>query len=252
VPSASRSAGSAQGEGHLAACGGGPRGARWVEHVIDTARGPAALHLLSGGPSGRRFGALAVLLHGAGSGVTGGALERLGLLLADARVAVVGLEQPYRVAGRRAPDRAPVLDATVLAALPRIREVAGVGAPLLLAGRSSGARVACRVGGQAGAIAVAALAFPFAPPRGRPDRGAELLVAGRRHPVLVVQGDRDPFGRPPDYPGVVVQLVPGGHTPSAAAAEVAAGWLLGVLEAAGGGIPPGRRALGAGEGVRDH
>ncbi len=193
---------------------------------MDTPRGPALAHHLSAHGSAR---ALAVLLHGAGSGVRGGALDQLGGLLSALGIAVVGFEQPYRVAGRRAPDRAAVLDATVLAALPQLRTIAGTDAPLLLVGRSSGARVACRIGAQCGVLAVAALGFPFAPPRGGADRGAELREAGRHHPVLVVQGQRDPFGMPPPMPGVTVRVVAGGHSPTEAGAQVAARWLADIV-----------------------
>ncbi|MDQ6938363.1 MAG: alpha/beta hydrolase, partial [Actinomycetota bacterium] len=68
--------------------------------------------------------------------------------------------------------------------------------PTVHAGRSSGARVACRCAGPAGATGVVALAFPVHPP-GRPDRSRLSEVAAVTVPLLVVQGDRDAFGSPP-------------------------------------------------------
>jgi predicted alpha/beta-hydrolase family hydrolase len=75
-------------------------------------------------------------------------------------------------------------------------------------GRSSGARVACRTALEARAVGVVALAFPVHPP-GRPERTRLPELDGAGVPVLVVQGDRDPFGLPPDATGRRVVVVPG-------------------------------------------
>jgi predicted alpha/beta-hydrolase family hydrolase len=120
-----------------------------------------------------------------------------------AGVRVVLVTQPYRVAGRRAPAPANHLDeawTAVVAGLPG-------GLPLILGGRSSGARVACRTAAPLGAAGVLALAFPLHPP-GRPERSraAELPT---RIPTLVVNGDRDPFGVPDPSTAVQVAVRPG-------------------------------------------
>jgi predicted alpha/beta-hydrolase family hydrolase len=88
-----------------------------------------------------------------------------------------------------------------------VREIALPDLPLLLGGRSSGARVACRTAAALGAAGVLALAFPLHPP-GRPDRSraAELPTTV---PTLVVNGDRDPFGVPTPTPAVQVAIRPG-------------------------------------------
>jgi uncharacterized protein len=173
------------------------------------------VHLAPG--SGR---GLVLLGHGAGGGV-----EAPDLL--DVADAVHGLgwtvgrvEQPYRVRGRRMPDRAEVLDAAwtaVAAALhPRFP------GPLVTGGRSSGARVACRTAAATGAAAVVCLAFPLRPPRRPETSRADELAAGGR-PVLVVQGDRDPFGRPGEFPpGPHVVAVPGDHSLRRSTTAVAA------------------------------
>ncbi len=123
--------------------------------------------------------------------------------LVAAGVAVARMDHPYRLAGRRAPDPAPKLDAAALAAIPYLPP----GLPLFLGGKSSGARVACRIAVAAGARGVVALGFPLHPP-GRPDRSRrdELAALGRAQrggeaavPVLVLQGTRDPFGRPEEF-----------------------------------------------------
>jgi len=122
------------------------------------------------------------------------------------------------------------------------------GLPLVVGGRSSGARVACRTAEAVGAAAVVALAFPTRPP-GRPDRDRLAELAAPSVPVLVVQGERDPFGIPAPAPGRTVHVLPGAtHSvrgPAARAAGAAvAGWLDGVLPRAGlaGAHPEGRVA----------
>jgi predicted alpha/beta-hydrolase family hydrolase len=221
-------------------------------------------------------GCAVVLLHGAGSGTDVRVLAQLAELLLEAGVDVARLEMPYRVAGRRAPDRATRLDAVLRAAVAALGDVSrqpppqppppgvpsdrerseqsdGSGssgristAPVALAGRSMGARVACRCARDVGATGVLALGFPLTPAGGRPDRGAEL--AGTGVPVLVVQGDRDRFGMPqPDAArGIEVHVVAGAdhefHTRArdrrdtidavAEAARVGAAWLVGRLAAA--------------------
>jgi predicted alpha/beta-hydrolase family hydrolase len=150
------------------------------------------------GAAGDPAGGTVVLLHGAGSGTEVPVLAGLAARLAAAGLDVARLEMPYRVAGRRAPDRPARLDGVLRAAAAALREL-GRPQPLALAGRSTGSRVACRCARDVAAAGVLALGFPLTPPGGRPGRAAELTGAGV--PVLVIQGDRDPFGMPsPDRP----------------------------------------------------
>jgi predicted alpha/beta-hydrolase family hydrolase len=139
--------------------------------------------------------------------------------LVEAGWSVARVEQPYRVAGRRAPVPAPRLDEAFSAVVASLRLVVSTGR-LVLGGRSSGGRVACRTAKPAGADAVLALAFPLHPPwRPESSRAEELEAAGV--PVLVVQGDRDPFGAPADFPADVrVAGVPGDHSLRRALAEL--------------------------------
>jgi len=153
---------------------------------------------------------LAVLGHGAGGGVTAGDLVAVTTALVGSGWTVARVEHPYRVQGRRAPDRAPKLDAAWAAVVAALTE--GHAGPVLVGGRSSGARVACRTAAETGAAAVLCLAFPLHPP-GRPDssRADELALVGNR-PLLVVQGDKDPFGTAAEFPAnVQVSTVPGDH-----------------------------------------
>ena len=120
------------------------------------------------------------------------------------------VDQPYRVAGRRAPAPAAQLDAAWLAVVAAIRP-ALPGLPLVVGGRSSGARVACRTASAAEAVAVLCLAFPVHPP-GRPEKDRLAELAAPTVPVLVVQGERDPFGRPPPASGREIVLLAGDHS----------------------------------------
>src|SRR5207247_446380 len=114
-------------------------------------------------------------------------------------ISVALIEQPYRVAGRRAPARAPQLDAAWITVVERLRERELAGLPLIVGGRSLGARVACRTAEATGAVAVLCLAFPLEPPRraGEPSRSRLPELEAVTVPTLVVQGERDPFGMPP-------------------------------------------------------
>jgi hypothetical protein len=124
---------------------------------------------------------------------------------------VVLVEQPYRVAGRRSQAPAAQLDAawnSVLADLRRRRQLAG---DLIVGGRSAGARVACRTAADTGAVAVLCLAFPLHPP-GRPEKSRLPELEAVTVPVLIVQGESDPFGMPPAAPGRTVVRVKGNHS----------------------------------------
>lgn len=172
---------------------------------VETPHGPAAVRL---DQPPARASALLVLGHGAGGGIDAPDLVAVRDAALMAGMAVALVLQPYRVAGRRAPAPAAQLDAAWLAVLTTLR--GAVDAPLVVGGRSSGARVACRTATAAGAGAVVALAFPVHPP-GRPDQDRLAELALPSVPVLVVQGERDPFGCPPPAPGRQVAVVPGDH-----------------------------------------
>lgn len=152
--------------------------------------------------------AVAALGHGAGGGPDSADLVAVAVALSEAGFAVARVEQPYRVAGRRAPPRAPVLDSAFVEIVAALC-ARWPGVPLVTGGRSMGARVACRTAGGLGASAVLALAFPLHPP-GRPERSRadELVSAGP--PVVVLQGERDPFGTPGELPAVACLLTVAG------------------------------------------
>jgi len=200
------------------------------ERSIDTSRGPARA-VVSRPPRPAEPIGLAILLHGAGTDTSAAPLPVMAEALTAAGVVAVRFDQPYRVAGRRSPDPAHLLDRALLEALPQLRRY-GPGLPLVFAGRSSGARVACRCAEQADARAVACLGFPWRPPQGRsaeprPDRGGELRAAAARVPVLVLQGERDPFGMPRRGRNVTLRRFPAvAHIPTEAMAMAATSWLV--------------------------
>src|SRR5205085_9945296 len=127
-----------------------------------------------------------------------------------AGLTVALVEQPYRVAGRRSPAPARQLDAAWIAVVPQLFGEL----PLLVGGRSAGARVACRTAEELGAVAVLCLAFPLHPPGKADDPSKSRLgeLEAVRVPTLVIQGDRDPFGRPGPGPQRQVVLVAGNHS----------------------------------------
>ena len=177
-----------------------------TEELVETPSGPALVHRR---PVAERRGLL-VLGHGAGGGVAAPDLTAATAAARELGFEVALVEQPYRVAGRKVPPPAPVLDAAWIAVLSTLLPGLPADLPLITGGRSSGARVACRTAGETGADAVLCLAFPLiAPARKdgvRPSRQAELDAVGV--PLLVIQGRTDSFGMPePAGLRQVVQLV---------------------------------------------
>jgi predicted alpha/beta-hydrolase family hydrolase len=154
-----------------------------------------------------RAGGLLVLGHGAGGGIEAVDLVAVRDAALGAGLVVARVIQPYRVAGRRAPAPAAALDEAWVAAVAAVRSRAGPELALVVGGRSSGARVACRTAASVGAVGVVALAFPLHPP-GRP----EISRPGELDPLLstlVINGDRDPFGVPVAEGLIEVAVRPG-------------------------------------------
>jgi predicted alpha/beta-hydrolase family hydrolase len=202
---------------------------------IETPTGPARVYLH---PANEPRAALA-LGHGAGGGVEAPDLVAATEAAVSEGVTVALVEQPYRVAGRKSPATAKRLDEAWVAVLEHLVASELAGLPLIVGGRSLGARVACRTLEQTGGVAVLCLAFPLQPParKGKdpsPDRLTELEAVDV--PVLVVQGDRDQFGMPQSGPKRQVTQVPGAnHSLRAdpeAVAEAVRDWLADVVKGA--------------------
>jgi uncharacterized protein len=194
---------------------------------VDTPHGEAKAHLrLVDRPR-----AALILGHGAAGGVTAPDLATVTDVALSEGVSVALVEQPYRVAGRRSAAPAHQLDAAWTAVVERLRAGKLAALPLIVGGRSLGARVACRTADATGAVGVLCLAFPLQPPRHTsPSRLPELEAV--KIPTLVVQGVRDPFGMPPSSALRTVAQVPGDHGLKADLEAVAASvgaWLPDVL-----------------------
>jgi predicted alpha/beta-hydrolase family hydrolase len=176
---------------------------------IETPHGPARAYLHA---VDEPRGAL-VLGHGAGGGVDAPDLVAARKAAQAEGFSAALVEQPYRVAGRRSPAPAKQLDAAWLAVIGRLRGRELTGLPLVVGGRSLGARVACRTAEETSAVAVLCLAFPLDPPRrgGKPPKSRLAELEAVQVPVLVVQGDRDPFGMPPPGRNREVAKVRGNH-----------------------------------------
>jgi predicted alpha/beta-hydrolase family hydrolase len=193
---------------------------------VETPVGQARAHVH---PANEPRAALA-LGHGAGGGVAAKDLVAACEVAISAGFSAALVEQPYLVAGRRSPAPTRQLDAAWTAVIDRLREGDLGGLPLVVGGRSLGARVACRTADSVGAVAVLCLAFPVHPP-GRPETSRLSELDGVEVPVLVVQGERDPFGMPPATERRTVVQVPGDHSLKADLEAVAAAvqaWLPGI------------------------
>jgi predicted alpha/beta-hydrolase family hydrolase len=175
--------------------------------LVPTPVGEARLHV----HRVARARALVVLGHGAGRGTDTADLLGLAADLPPERVGVILVDQPWVLAGRKVAAPPPTLDVAWTTALSGVRRVAGAGArtPIVLGGRSAGARVACRTASDLGAAGVLLLGVPLLPPSARGDdakrekalatRVGELgLPHAAGIPVVAAQGTRDAFGSAAD------------------------------------------------------
>jgi predicted alpha/beta-hydrolase family hydrolase len=168
------------------------------ERIVATPHGEARIVAYRA----RRPVATLALGHGAGGGIEAGDLAALAARLPKQDINVFLIEQPWRRAGRKLAPAPKILDESWIAIIGQLR----IRTPLVLGGRSAGARVACRTATGLGASGVLALSFPLHPP-GKPDKSRvdELQAAGL--PTLVVQGEKDPFGTPEEFPPLTEMTV---------------------------------------------
>ena len=152
---------------------------------------------LTDGPAGAPL--TLILAHGAGAPMDSAFMDRIAKGIAGAGWRVVRFEFPYMAArratgARRPPDRAPVLLDTwrrVVAEIGQERPVIG--------GKSLGGRMASMFADEAGVRGLVCLGYPFHPP-GRPDRLRTAHLEALETPALILQGERDPFGRADEVP----------------------------------------------------
>jgi len=159
---------------------------------------------------------LALLLaHGAGAPMDTPFMTDIAQGIAASGVLVVRFEFPYmrrrRETGRRSgPNGAATLRASLTEAAAALGD-----RPLALGGKSMGGRYATMLADELGAVAVVALGYPFHPP-GKPEKLRTAHLTDIQTPTLILQGERDPFGKPEEVAGyalgdaVTVRWVPDG------------------------------------------
>jgi predicted alpha/beta-hydrolase family hydrolase len=150
-----------------------------------------------------------VLAPGASAGREQSALVAIDDAVTPDGVAVARVDFPYRLAGRRAPDRPPVLVDTVVTAAKALAEEAGVAQDrVALGGRSMGGRI-CSMAVAEGlpAAALVLVSYPLHPP-GRPDRMRTEHFGAIGVPCLFVSGTRDAFGTPDEMKAAVAAIEP--------------------------------------------
>jgi predicted alpha/beta-hydrolase family hydrolase len=186
---------------------------RATTREIDTPGGPGRVHV----HRPVRARGTVVLSHGAGGGLKALDLTLATEVLAAHGWAVALVDQPWLVAGRRVAGPPGTLDAAWVPIVEALLSGRGrLPRPLVVGGRSAGARVACRTATTVGADAGVLLSFPLHPP-GRPERLRADELALAPAPTAIVQGTKDPFGTPAELtaylpPGATILEVPGTHS----------------------------------------
>ena len=140
-------------------------------------------------------GAGLLLAPGAGAGREQSALVAIDGAAAALGAAVTRMDFPYRLAGRRAPDREPVL-------LDAVRkQIADMGHPsgrVFLGGRSMGGRMCSLVASGCDVVGLVLVSYPLHPP-GRPEKLRVAHFPALEMPCLFVSGTRDAFGTPEEF-----------------------------------------------------
>ena len=146
-------------------------------------------------------GPVIILAHGAGAPMDSPFMLHLAEDLAERDLRVLRFEFPYMARRRddgkkRPPDRMPVLEATFREAV----SLAGNPKDVVIGGKSMGGRVASMIVDNTGVRGLVCLGYPFHPP-GKPERTRTDHLADMATPALIVQGERDPFGKPEEVAG---------------------------------------------------
>lgn len=135
-----------------------------------------------------------ILGHGAGAGQKSPFMVRFARGMAERGVGCATFDFPYIAAGRKVPDRAPVLEQAWREAV-EAGVAAFAGVPLFIGGKSMGGRIASHIASQGcdGLSGLVFLGYPLHPP-GRPEQRRDAHLPAIAEPMLFVQGSRDAFG----------------------------------------------------------
>jgi predicted alpha/beta-hydrolase family hydrolase len=146
-----------------------------------------------------------VVGHGAGSPAASPFLAGFCQAIAGEGVATLRFDFPYMAAGRRAPDRAPLLIESYRLAFQRAQQ-RWPALPLFAGGRSMGGRIASMAAAEGmPAAGLVFLAYPLHPP-GRPEKLRDEHLYGLSQPMLFLQGTRDAFAQPALLSAVLERL----------------------------------------------
>ena len=136
-----------------------------------------------------------VLAHGAGAGKDSDFMNDVAERFAQSGVTVVRFDFPYmqtiaETGKKRPPDRAPVLISHFQTILDGLSEPL----PIFIGGKSMGGRMATLILESSPAIGAVVFGYPFHPP-GKPEKLRTEHLQEMTKPVLVLQGERDTFGK---------------------------------------------------------
>lgn len=160
-------------------------------------------------PGDRPFAGF-VLAHGAGAGQRSQFMVFAAREMAARGVTTATFDFPYIEAGRKVPDRTPVLEESWRAALAAARDLpACAGLPLFIGGKSMGGRIASHLAAQhaEGIRGLVYFGYPLHPP-GRADQRRDAHLPQIHEPMLFVQGTRDPFGGADELRALLPRLNP--------------------------------------------
>lgn len=141
--------------------------------------------------------AVLVLAHGAGAPMDSEFMEALARALAEQGVSVARFEFPYMQQRREDGRKRPPSPARHLLAdfQSVVDSLATTDLPVWVAGKSMGGRMATLLAEYRPVVGVVAFGYPFHPP-GKPQQTRIAHLPGLEVPCLIVQGERDPFGKP--------------------------------------------------------
>ncbi|MAT52127.1 MAG: alpha/beta hydrolase [Porticoccaceae bacterium] len=148
-----------------------------------------------------RGNAILILAHGAGAPMDSDYMNALADALQGNGIHVIRFEFPYMAERRNGGGKKPpnpqkrLLDCWREVFRQVSDDVRPAGLPLLIGGKSMGGRMASLVADELGADGLCCFGFPFHPP-GKPEKMRTGHFAALLTPTLILQGTRDPFGKP--------------------------------------------------------